>query len=49
MSATEQAIELARTAARAAADKKGTEILALDVSENLALTDIFLILSLIHI
>lgn len=45
MSATEQAIELARAAARAAADKKGTDILALDVSENLALTDIFLIIS----
>ncbi|AZZ41859.1 ribosome silencing factor [Acidipropionibacterium jensenii] len=45
MSATEQAIELARTAARAAADKKGTDILALDVSENLALTDIFLIIT----
>ncbi|MCI1746852.1 MAG: ribosome silencing factor [Acidipropionibacterium sp.] len=45
MSATEQAIELARVAARAAADKKGTDILGLDVSENLALTDIFLIIS----
>lgn len=45
MSATDQAIDLARVAARAAVDKKGTDILALDVSENLALTDIFLIVS----
>ncbi|MFC0358564.1 ribosome silencing factor [Kytococcus schroeteri] len=45
MTATPEAIELARTAARAADDKFAEEIVALDVSEHLALTDIFLIAS----
>ena len=45
MSATEQAIELARVAAHAALDKKGFDIVALDVSEHLAITDIFVIIS----
>lgn len=45
MSATPEAIELALTAARAAADKKAEEIIAIDVSERLALTDIFLVVS----
>lgn len=45
MSATDHAIELSRIAALAAAGKSGTDIVALDVSEKLAITDIFLIIS----
>jgi ribosome-associated protein len=45
VSATEQAIELARTAAKAAADKLAENIVAVDVSERLAITDIFVIAS----
>ncbi|GAA2867635.1 ribosome silencing factor [Paenarthrobacter ilicis] len=45
MSAHEQSITLARHAARAASDKLAEDIVALDVSERLALTDIFLIAS----
>lgn len=45
MTATDQAIDLARAAARAAVDKKGFDIVALDVSEHLAITDVFLIIS----
>jgi len=43
--ATERAVELAIAAARAAADLKADEIIALDVSEHLVLTDVFLIAS----
>ena len=45
MTATPEALALTLTAARAAADKKADEILAIDVSERLALTDVFLIAS----
>ena len=45
MPATERAIELAIAAARAAADLKADEIIALDVSAQLVLTDVFLIAS----
>ncbi|MGO4957742.1 ribosome silencing factor [Luteococcus sp. Sow4_B9] len=45
MSATENAINIARIAAQAAADKLGTNIVAFDVSEQLAITDIFLVVS----
>lgn len=45
MPATPEAIALARTAALAAADKLGTDIVGLDVSGQLALTDIFVIVS----
>ncbi|MFS0701952.1 ribosome silencing factor [Cellulomonas sp. 179-A 4D5 NHS] len=45
MPATERAVELAIAAARAAADLKADEIIALDVSEQLVLTDVFLIAS----
>jgi len=45
VSATPDAIELARTAARAAAERKAEQIIAIDVSERLALTDVFLIVS----
>jgi len=45
VTATERAVELAIAAARAASDLKAQEILALDVSEQLVLTDVFLIAS----
>ena len=41
----QHAIDLARAAATAAEDKLATKIVALDVSEQLALTDIFLLAS----
>jgi ribosome-associated protein len=43
--ATDRAIELSRVAARAAEDKLATTITAIDVSEQLALTDVFVIVS----
>lgn len=45
MPATHEAIELARAAATAADDKLATDIVAIDVSEHLALTDVFVIAS----
>lgn len=45
MTATERALELTRAAAQAAADKLGTDILAYDVSEQLVITDVFLLVS----
>ncbi len=45
MTATDRAVELALVAARAASDLKADEIIALDVSEQLVLTDVFLIAS----
>jgi ribosome-associated protein len=45
VTATDRAVELAITAARAASDLKADEIIALDVSEQLVLTDVFLIAS----
>ena len=45
MPATDHAVALTRAAARAAARKKADNIIAIDVSERLALTDVFLILS----
>jgi ribosome-associated protein len=45
VTAHETSILLARHAARAAADKLAEDIIALDVSERLALTDVFLIAS----
>jgi ribosome-associated protein len=45
MTATEHAVELVHAAARAAADKLATDILAFDVSEQLAITDAFLLTS----
>jgi ribosome-associated protein len=45
MTATEHALELTRVAAEAAADKLGTEIVAFDVSEQLAITDVFLVVT----
>lgn len=45
MSASERALALTHVAARAASDRKAEEIIALDVSERLVLTDVFLIAS----
>ncbi|HSU70307.1 MAG TPA: ribosome silencing factor [Micrococcaceae bacterium] len=45
MTATESSIAIARTAARAASDKLAQDIVALDVSDRLAITDIFFIAS----
>ena len=43
LTATEHAVELVHAAARAAADKLATDLLAFDVSEQLAITDAFLL------
>jgi ribosome-associated protein len=43
VSATEEAKALAQTAAHAAADKLATDIVLIDVSERLAITDVFVI------
>lgn len=45
MTANPETAALAALAARAGALKKATQIVAIDVSERLALTDVFLILS----
>lgn len=45
MAATQHAIDLAKAAAAAAEDKLASKIVALDVSEQLALTDIFVLAS----
>ncbi|WP_298131458.1 ribosome silencing factor [Micropruina sp.] len=45
MTATDHAIALTRVAARAASDKLGDDLVAFDVSEALAITDVFLIVS----
>ena len=45
MSVPEQILDLIKVAAQAAADKLGTDIVAFDVSEHLAITDVFLIVS----
>lgn len=45
MTATEHSISLTRIAAKAAADKLATDIVAYDVSERLAITDVFLVVS----
>ena len=45
MPATDPAVARTHTAARAAAEKKAGDIVAIDVSERLVLTDVFLILS----
>jgi ribosome-associated protein len=43
--ATERAIEMALTAAQAAADKKAQDIVILDVADQLVITDAFLLAS----
>ena len=45
MTATDRALDLARVAAAAAADKLATTITGIDVSDQLALTDVFVIVS----
>lgn len=45
MTASSRAVELARTAAQAAADKLAKDLVILDVSERLALTDCFVLAS----
>ena len=45
MTATDHAIALTRAAARAASGKLGNDLVAFDVSEPLAITDVFLIVS----
>ncbi|MGA7206762.1 MAG: ribosome silencing factor [Specibacter sp.] len=45
MTATEHSIEVVRAAARAASDKLAQDVIALDVSDRLAITDIFFIAS----
>ncbi|MCL2316646.1 MAG: ribosome silencing factor [Actinomycetia bacterium] len=45
MTAGARAVTLARQAAHAAADKLGTDIVAIDMSEMLSVTDVFLIVS----
>lgn len=48
MTATERALELTRVAAAAAADKLGTDLIAYDVSEQLAITDVFLVVTAVN-
>lgn len=45
MSATEHAVELVHVAALAAIDKKASDVVAFDVSEQLAITDAFVLAS----
>src|SRR5579875_3747793 len=45
MTATDQAIALAQDAAQAAADKLATDIVLIDVSERLAITDVFVVVT----
>jgi len=45
MTATETALTLARVAAQAAADKLAKDILLVDVSDRLAITDVFVIVT----
>jgi len=43
MSATDEAIALAHVAAQAAADKLASDIVLIDVSDRLAITDVFVV------
>ncbi|WP_122818141.1 ribosome silencing factor [Nocardioides pantholopis] len=45
MTATDHAVELVHAAARAASDKLAQQLIAFDVSEQLAITDAFLLAS----
>lgn len=45
MTASSEAIDVAITAAQAASDKLATDIVAIDVSEQLVITDVFLVCS----
>jgi ribosome-associated protein len=45
VTATDRALELTRKAAEAAVDKLGTDLVAYDVSDQLAITDVFLVIT----
>ncbi len=45
MTATEHALDLTHAAAQAAVDKLGTDLVAYDVSDQLAITDVFLVVT----
>jgi ribosome-associated protein len=45
VTATDRALELTRKAAEAAVDKLGTDLIAYDVSDQLAITDVFLVIT----
>ncbi|MGY5764775.1 ribosome silencing factor [Brachybacterium sp. DNPG3] len=45
MSASEESLDLARLAGQAAADKQAQEVIGLDVSEQIVITDVFLVCS----
>ena len=45
MTATDHALELTRVAAAAAVDKLGSDLVAYDVSDQLAITDVFLVVT----
>jgi len=45
VSATPEAVAMATVAARAAAGKLGTDIVVIDVSEQLAITDLFVVIT----
>ena len=45
MTATDHALELTQTAATAAVDKLGQDLVAYDVSDQLAITDVFLVVT----
>ena len=45
MTATDRALDLTRAAADAAVDKLGTDLIAYDVSDQLAITDVFLVVT----
>lgn len=45
MTATDRARELTQAAAEAAVDKLGTDLMAFDVTEQLAITDVFLLVT----
>jgi ribosome-associated protein len=45
VTATDEALDLAQTAAQAAADKLAGDIVLIDVSERLAITDVFVVVT----
>ena len=45
MTASDHALEITRIAAQAASDKLGQDLIAYDVSERLAITDVFLLVT----
>ena len=45
MTATEESVHLAQVAARAASDKLATDIVLIDVSDRLVITDVFVVVT----